>query len=86
MAGWTSVLLAASNGRTEREVAGSPDGIPLRIKPQQVKGRHNLRIFILVLPLFILIAFVLPLGRMMSNAIHDDPFLSRAGTMAALRA
>ncbi|MDF0498869.1 ABC transporter permease [Bradyrhizobium yuanmingense] len=54
------------------------DDIPLRIKLQRVERRHKLRAFTLVLPLllFILIAFVLPIGRMAFNAIHDDTLLS----------
>ncbi|WP_199805266.1 hypothetical protein [Bradyrhizobium pachyrhizi] len=55
-------------------VAGSPNGIPLRIQLQRVERRRKLRAFILVLLLllFILIAFVLPISRVMFNAIHDD--------------
>ncbi|MCC8960427.1 ABC transporter permease [Bradyrhizobium sp. Pear77] len=56
------------------QIAGSPDGVPLRIQLQRIERRRKLRAFTLVLPLllFILIAFILPIGRMMFNAIHDD--------------
>ncbi|MGY4408328.1 putative spermidine/putrescine transport system permease protein [Bradyrhizobium sp. LB7.1] len=59
-------------------IAGSPDGVPLRTKLQRIERRRKLRAFTLVLPLllFILIAFILPLGRMMFNAIHDDTLLT----------
>ncbi|WP_338076628.1 hypothetical protein [Bradyrhizobium yuanmingense] len=50
--------------------------MPLRIKLQCVERRRKLRVFVLVLPLllFILIAFVLPIGRMMFNAVNDDTY------------
>ncbi|MGY4230152.1 putative spermidine/putrescine transport system permease protein [Bradyrhizobium sp. USDA 4503] len=54
--------------------AGGSDGVPLRIKLQQVERRRKLKAFSLVLPLllFILIAFVLPIGQMLFKAIHDN--------------
>lgn len=60
------------------QIIGSPDGIPLRIKLQRVERRRKLGAFTLVLPLllFILVAFVLPIGRLMFNAIHDDTLLT----------
>ncbi|NOJ44571.1 ABC transporter permease [Bradyrhizobium australiense] len=71
------------------QIAGSPDDIPLRTKLQRVERRRKLRAVSLVLPLllFILIAFVLPIGRMIFNAIHDDTLLRlMPRTMAALNA
>lgn len=54
----------------------SGDGVPLRIKLKRVERRRKLWAFAFVLPLlvFILVAFVLPIGRMMFGAIHDDTF------------
>ncbi|MGY4362893.1 putative spermidine/putrescine transport system permease protein [Bradyrhizobium sp. i1.3.1] len=70
-------------------IAGNPDGTPLRIQLQRVERRRKLRAFTLVLPLllFILIAFILPIGRMMFNAVHDDTLLKlMPRTTAALTA
>lgn len=60
------------------QIAGSPDGLPLRVKLQQVERWRKLKALTLVLPLllFILVAFVLPIGRMMFNAIHDETLLT----------
>ncbi|MDH2356528.1 ABC transporter permease [Bradyrhizobium sp. SSUT112] len=60
------------------QIAGGPDGIPLRIRLQRVERRRKLKAFTLVLPLllFILIVFVWPIARMMFNAIHDDTLLT----------
>ncbi|WP_441258736.1 ABC transporter permease [Bradyrhizobium sp. 521_C7_N1_3] len=60
------------------QIAGSPDGMPLRIKLQRVERRSKLKAFTFVLPLllFILIAFVLPIGRMMFKAVHDNTLLT----------
>lgn len=69
------------------QLAGSPDGVPLRVQLQRVERRRKLKAFTLVLPLllFILIAFVLPIGRMIFNAVHDDTLLTlMPQTMAAL--
>ncbi|MCC8951595.1 ABC transporter permease [Bradyrhizobium sp. Arg62] len=59
-------------------IAGGLDGILLRIQLQRVERWRKLRALTLVLPLllFILIAFILPIGRMMFNAIHDDTLLA----------
>ncbi|MGY3424340.1 hypothetical protein ACVWZW_004815 [Bradyrhizobium sp. F1.13.4] len=73
---------------TVAHIAGSSDGVPLRIQLQQVERRRKLKAFTLVLPLllFILIAFVLPIGRMIFNAVHDDTLLRlMPRTMAELR-
>lgn len=61
---------------------------PLRTMLRRVERQRKLKAFMLVLPLmlFILITFVLPLGRMMFNAVHDDTLLTRMPrTTAALR-
>ncbi|OPY95432.1 ABC transporter permease [Bradyrhizobium sacchari] len=60
------------------QTAGGSDGTPLGIELQRVERRRKLRAFALVLPLllFILIGFVLPIGRMMFNAIHDNTLLT----------
>ncbi|MGY3034000.1 putative spermidine/putrescine transport system permease protein [Bradyrhizobium sp. USDA 4354] len=71
------------------QIADRLDGMPLRIRLQRVERRGKLRAFTLVLPLllFILIAFVLPIGRMMFSAIHDNTLLAlMPQTMSALRA
>ncbi|MGY4334762.1 putative spermidine/putrescine transport system permease protein [Bradyrhizobium sp. LB7.2] len=71
------------------QIAGNPGTIPLRIKLQKVERRQKVKAFILVLPLllFILITFVLPIGRMLFNAIHDDTLLTlMPQTMTALAA
>ncbi|WP_342734241.1 ABC transporter permease [Bradyrhizobium sp. B117] len=68
-------------------IVDSTDSTPLRIKLQRVERRRRLSAFILVLPLLLLIllAFVLPIGRMMLNAIHDDTLPAlMPQTMAAL--
>ncbi len=63
---------------TVAQIAGSPDGMPLRIQLQHVERRRKLRAFTLVLPLllFVLIGFALPIARMMFNAVYDDKLLT----------
>jgi len=71
------------------QIADSSEGIPLRVKLQRVERRRKLRATALVLPLLLLmlITFVLPIGRMMFNAIHDDTLLRlMVRTTAALSA
>ncbi|MGY4426123.1 putative spermidine/putrescine transport system permease protein [Bradyrhizobium sp. JR6.1] len=71
------------------QIAGSSDSIPLRVKLQRVERRRKLRAVTLVLPLllFILVAFVSPIARMMFTAIHDDTLLAlMPRTTAALSA
>lgn len=55
----------------------SPTGVSLGKKLQRADRRSKVGAFVLVLPLllFIVFTFVLPLGRMMVNAIHDDTLL-----------
>ncbi|MGY3078093.1 putative spermidine/putrescine transport system permease protein [Bradyrhizobium sp. LM6.10] len=70
------------------QLAGSPDGIPLRTKLQRLEYRRKLKAFTLVLPLllFILVTFVLPIGRMLINAVHDNTLLNlMPQTMTALK-
>ncbi|RWC37808.1 MAG: ABC transporter permease [Mesorhizobium sp.] len=65
----------------------SPGGITLRTKLKRIERRRKLRAFALVLPLllFIIIAFIFPIGRMMLKAVHDDTLLElMPRTMAAL--
>jgi putative spermidine/putrescine transport system permease protein len=73
---------------TAVQIVRTADGIPLRVKLQRTERRRRLRAFALVLPLFlfVLLAFVMPIGVMLFNAVHDDT-LARLmpGTMAALR-
>ncbi|WP_342709978.1 hypothetical protein AAFG13_37170 [Bradyrhizobium sp. B124] len=44
---------------------------------QRIERRRKMKAFTVFLPLllFILIAFVLPIGRMLFNAMHDDTLL-----------
>lgn len=68
-------------------IKGSPEAVPLHLKLRRVERRQKLKAFILVLPLllFILVTFVLPIGRMLFNAIHDDTLLTlMPRTMTAL--
>ncbi|MCP1838603.1 putative spermidine/putrescine transport system permease protein [Bradyrhizobium sp. USDA 4524] len=70
------------------QISDRPDRMALRIQLQRAERRRKLRAFALVLPLllFILIAFILPIGRMMFNAVHDETLLRlMPQTMAALR-
>ncbi|SFQ25484.1 putative spermidine/putrescine transport system permease protein [Bradyrhizobium sp. Ghvi] len=71
------------------QIAGEPDTVPLRLKLQRIERRRKLKAVTLVLPLllFILFAFVLPIGQMMFNAVHDSTLLTlMPRTTAALRA
>lgn len=71
------------------QITGSSDGVSLRTKLRHAERRRKLRAFTLVLPLllFILIGFVVPIGRMMFSAIHDDTLLTlMPRTTAALSA
>ncbi|MFK4380894.1 ABC transporter permease [Bradyrhizobium sp. USDA 223] len=60
------------------QIAGVAGGIPLPVKLRRVERRRKLTAFALVLPLllFILTTFVVPIGRMMLNAIYDDTLLT----------
>ncbi|WP_235984155.1 hypothetical protein [Bradyrhizobium australiense] len=67
----------------------NPEGIRLRLKLRRVERRQKLKAFILVLLLllFVLLTFILPIGRMIFNAVHDDTLLTlMPRTMAALSA
>ncbi|UPJ59910.1 ABC transporter permease [Bradyrhizobium sp. 192] len=71
------------------KLADNSEAIPLRTKLQRVERRRKLRAITLVLPLLLLmsVSFVLPISRMMFNAIHDDTLLTlMPRTMAALSA
>ncbi|OSI30602.1 ABC transporter permease [Bradyrhizobium canariense] len=68
---------------------GNLEDVPLRLKLRRVERRQKLKAFILVLPLllFVLTTFVLPIGRMMFNAVHDNTLLKlMPRTMRALDA
>ncbi|MCK1429179.1 ABC transporter permease [Bradyrhizobium sp. 87] len=72
---------------TLAHVVGSPDSVLLRTKLKLIERRRKLKAFTLVLPLllFIAIVFILPIGRMILNAVHDDTLLRlMPRTMAAL--
>lgn len=73
---------------TAVQISGSLDGEPLRLKLRRVERRHKLKAFLLVLPplLFMIMTFVLPIGRMMLNSVHDDTLLKlMPQTTTALR-
>jgi putative spermidine/putrescine transport system permease protein len=64
------------------------DGIPLKTKLQRTERKRKLRAVALVMPLFlfIIVAFVTPIGVMLFNSVHDDEFLTNLPkTMAALQ-
>ncbi|MEK9281079.1 ABC transporter permease [Bradyrhizobium sp. ISRA442] len=70
------------------QIARGPDSIPLRLKLQRTERQRKLKAFALVLPLlvFVLTAFVLPIGGMLSKAIYDDTLLTlMPRTTAALQ-
>ncbi|WP_409190568.1 ABC transporter permease [Bradyrhizobium sp. RDM4] len=70
------------------QITGSADRVPLRLKLQRVERRRKLKAFLLVLPLllFILTTFVLPIGRMIFNAVHENTLLRlMPRTMSELR-
>ncbi|MCK1597568.1 ABC transporter permease [Bradyrhizobium sp. 164] len=66
--------MAISDG----QIFDEPHGIPLRVTLMRAERRHRVKALILVLPLafFILIFFVLPIARMLVNAVHDDTLLT----------
>lgn len=71
------------------QITGTSDGVPLRTKLRRAERRRKLRAFTLVLPLllFVLVAFIVPIGRMMFSAIHEDTLLAlMPRTTAALSA
>ncbi|OSJ13560.1 ABC transporter permease [Bradyrhizobium canariense] len=73
---------------TAIQIGSTFEGMPLRLKLKRIERRQKLKALVLVLPLllFILVAFVLPIGRMLFKAIHDDTLLTLAPrTMTALR-
>jgi putative spermidine/putrescine transport system permease protein len=59
---------------TVDQIPRTADGTPLKVKLQRAERRRKLRAAGLVLPLFlfILISFVMPIGMMLFNAVHDD--------------
>jgi putative spermidine/putrescine transport system permease protein len=73
---------------TTVDVVRTVDGIPLKTKLQRTERKRKLRAVALVMPLFlfIIVAFVTPIGVMLFNSVHDDEFLTNLPrTMAALQ-
>ncbi len=60
-------------------VARTADGVPLKTKLQRAERRRKLKAVGLVLPLFlfVLLAFVIPIGVMLFNAVHDDTLVAQ---------
>jgi putative spermidine/putrescine transport system permease protein len=60
------------------QIPRTADGVPLKVKLQRAERRRKLKAVGLVVPLFlfILLAFVFPIGAMLVNAVHDDTLLT----------
>jgi putative spermidine/putrescine transport system permease protein len=60
------------------QIPRTADGEPLKVKQQRAERRRKLKAVGLVAPLFlfILLAFVFPIGAMLINAVHDDTLLT----------
>lgn len=72
---------------TASDIVRTVDGIPLKTKLRRTERQRKLKAVGLVLPLFlfIILAFVTPIGVMLFNSVHDDEFLTNLpNTMAAL--
>ncbi len=72
---------------TASEIVRTVDGIPLKTKLRRTERQRKLKAVALVLPLFlfIMLAFVTPIGVMLFNSVHDNEFLDNLpNTMAAL--
>ena len=63
---------------TADRIPRTADGVPLKVKLRRAERRRQLKAVGLVLPLFlfIVIAFVVPIGVMLFNAVHDDTLLT----------
>jgi putative spermidine/putrescine transport system permease protein len=73
---------------TVDQIPRTADGIPLKVKLQRAERRRKLKAAGLVLPLFlfILLAFVFPIGVMLFGAVHDDRLMTlMPKTTAALQ-
>jgi putative spermidine/putrescine transport system permease protein len=73
---------------TVDQIPRTADGVPLKIKLQRAERRRKLKAVGLVLPLFlfILLAFVFPIGTMLFDAVHDDTLMTlMPKTTAALQ-
>ena len=59
---------------TADQIPRTADGVPLKVKLQRAERRRKLKAISLVLPLFlfILAAFVLPIGVMLLKSVRDD--------------
>ncbi|MCS3765893.1 MULTISPECIES: ABC transporter permease [Bradyrhizobium] len=70
------------------QIGDGSGSISLRRKLRSVEGQQKFKAFILVLPLLllVLVGLVLPIGRMMFGAVHDDTLVTlMPQTMTALR-
>jgi putative spermidine/putrescine transport system permease protein len=70
------------------QIPRTADGVPLKVKLQRAERRRKLKAVALVVPLFlfILLAFVFPIGVMLFNAVHDDKLMTlMPKTTAALQ-
>jgi putative spermidine/putrescine transport system permease protein len=73
---------------TVDQIPRTADGVPLKVKLQRAERRRKLKAVGLVLPLFlfILLAFVFPIGTMLFDAVHDDTLMTlMPRTTAALQ-
>lgn len=71
------------------KIADKSELVPLRTKLQRAERRRTFSAITLVLPLLLLmiVSFVLPIGRLMFDAVHDDTLLTlMPRTTAALSA
>jgi len=59
---------------TVDQIVRTADGVPLKVKLQRTERQRKLKAVGLVLPLFlfIVVAFIVPIGVMLFNAVHDD--------------
>src|SRR5690348_11755947 len=73
---------------TVDQIPRTADGVSLKVKLQRAERRRKLKAVGLVLPLFlfILLAFVFPIGTMLVDSVHDNTLLTlMPKTTAALQ-
>ncbi len=73
---------------TANEIVRTVDGVPLKTKLRRTERQRKLKAVCLALPLFlfVVVTFVMPIGVMLFNAVHDNEFLvNLPNTMAAIR-
>ena len=60
------------------QIPRTADGVPLKVRLRQAERRRQLKAVGLVLPLFlfVLLAFVVPIGVMLFDSVHDDTLLT----------